>query len=623
MFNSNRRHMQVWCAVVCKVMLCGTVLVAAALGVLLPGTIRAAESGDPAEAGAQQTKPAPPAAKPMPTPRMTNEVAGRPTTVEVENWRRTILKVATPKRGCYTANYPDRAWKSVACKTPPHKLYLPKRAGASRREQVGGGPGADFVTTWPGNTIESEGSFDSMTGVTGECDVQCPNQICPATPSCSGQPANSFSLQLNTQPFGGTTACSTSPNPGSCQGWEQFVYAQSSNCSGCTGDAFIQYWLINFGPPGTSCPSPAASVSDCNSNGVMSGQWCPFQFTSTSPVFCVMNADNSIGPPTEPIASLNELVVTADAPGGGTPQDAITVWEGGIPYRATGLNTFPDLASLWKNSEFNVFGNGNGSEAVFNSGANVHVRNAESSGSTNGPGCLDETFTGESNTLTLVNTRPPAVVGSMPALLFSESSPAPAGFAATCADANSIGTGTAPPPAPSVVSAVITMNTGNDDARSDTELWASINGEPSFCLKPSNNANSDGVCNNGGSAHDQNGSQSWNNWTSSRQTFPLVTPKPLSGVTTLTIRLLEHNSGFEGDDNWDIQGINVTLIDSSGAAHTVINLSNPNNGNNCIARLKGSPNATSVAFGLNGSNSHVYVDGKEAGQTTTCSNNGD
>ena len=178
------------------------------------------------------------------------------------------------------------------------------------------------------------------------------------------------------------------------------------------------------------------------------------------------------------------------------------------------------------------------------------------------------------------------------------------------------------PPPVSVTKAHITVATGNDDARSDTELWATINGEPPFCLKPSNNADADGVCNNGGSARDQNGNQSWNNWTSSAQTFSLPTPELLASITTLTIQLIEHNSGFEGDDNWDIQGVTVSLTDTAGTT-TVLNLSNPNNGNNCVARLKGSPNSTSVAFGLNGTSSHVYVGGKAAGQTTTCSNNGD
>lgn len=607
--------MQMWRAARRNAVPCAAVI--STLILVLPGTTRAAGNVGPAQTEGQQRTPAP---MRKPTPRMTTETAGKPSAAEMRRWHRAILKVPTPKAGCYTARFPDTTWKPIPCKTPPHKLYMPRRPGAPRTQQVGGESNADFVATWVGNTTESEGSFDSIAGVTSECQVQCPNQVCPATPSCNGQPANAFSLQLNTQFFSNTSTCNSSPKPASCQGWEQFVYSEDSDCSGCTGDGFIQYWLLNFGPPGTACPAPAASAAVCNANGVVSGQWCSFQFSPTSPVLCVMNANNSVGPPTEPITSLNELEVTADAPAGAAP-DTITVWEGGIPYRATGANIFPDLATLWKDSEFNVFGNGGGAEAVFNNNATVHVRTAESSGSNTGPGCVIESFTGESNSLTLVNTLPPAVVGSMPALLFSESNPAAAGAAATCADADSVGLNTTP--APSEVTAVITLATGNDDARSDTELWATINGEPPVCLKPSNNANSDGVCNNGGSARDKNGKQSWDNWTSSSQTFRLAAPQPLAAINTLTIRLIEHNNGFETDDNWDIQGITVTLTDSTGATTTVLNTSNPKNGNNCIARLKGSPNATTVAFGLNGSGSHVYVDGKEAGQTTTCSNNGD
>jgi photosystem II stability/assembly factor-like uncharacterized protein len=81
----------------------------------------------------------------------------------------------------------------------------------------------------------------------------------------------------------------------------------------------------------------------------------------------------------------------------------------------------------------------------------------------------------------------------------------------------------------------IDIETGNDDARSDTELWATIPGEPTLCLKPSNNAKPDGVCdnNNGGSAPD------WNNWTSHGQVFKLKTPSTLDDAT-ITITLYDH-----------------------------------------------------------------------------------
>ena len=147
------------------------------------------------------------------------------------------------------------------------------------------------------------------------------------------------------------------------------------------------------------------------------------------------------------------------------------------------------------------------------------------------------------------------------------------------------------PPPLSVTAASVSIGTGNDDARSDTELWATFSGEPAICLKPSNNAQPDGVCNNGGNATDKNGNQSWNNWTTSSQQFTLTTPQPLAAISQLTIQLLEHNNGFETDDNWDIQSISVSLIDTSGNKTQVLGLANPqdpNNSNNCFARLTGS-----------------------------------
>lgn len=160
----------------------------------------------------------------------------------------------------------------------------------------------------------------------------------------------------------------------------------------------------------------------------------------------------------------------------------------------------------------------------------------------------------------------------------------------------------APPPPPVFAKEIhITIATGNDDARSDTELWAMLPGELFICLKPSNNAEPDGVCNNGGSATDKNNNQSWNNWTTSAQSFPLPTPQTLDALNTITIQLIEHNSGFEGDDNWDIQGMTVTMTESNGKTTKVLEMSNPpnsNNSNNCMARLKGAPNHSAVTYNL-------------------------
>ncbi|MGA8222616.1 MAG: hypothetical protein WB780_13265 [Candidatus Acidiferrales bacterium] len=164
----------------------------------------------------------------------------------------------------------------------------------------------------------------------------------------------------------------------------------------------------------------------------------------------------------------------------------------------------------------------------------------------------------------------------------------------------------APPPPPASVNEVhITIETGNDDARSDTELWATFPGEPSICLKPSNNADADGVCPNGGSATDQNGKQSWENWTTSAQSFSLPIPQPIAALSTINIKLLEHNSWLESDDNWDIQSITVTMTDTTGTTTTVLSMSNPrdsHHNDNCMARLRGSPNPSAVTYNLSAAN---------------------
>jgi len=451
--------MQLWCAESPKALPRSAVLAVAALGMLLTGTIRAAATGAPPQEQNTETKPAQemkPAPEAVRAPEVTanqeiNIIRPAPTKDEMESWRRTLLKVPTQKKGCFTAKYPDNEWTEVPCSEPPHKLYPPRRPGNVRIFQVGGSSQADFISVGNGPTLgstgpisEAEGSFDSMSNVTSECMVQCPNQICPANPSCTGQISNAFSLQLNTDTFTGTSVCNSSTLKGNattpCEGWEQFVYGQPGTCSGCIDGAFIQYWIINWGPPGTSCPSPAASAATCNANGgVVSGQWCAFQFASTDPVYCVINSPNSNTKMTaEPINLWDELKVTGDAAHGAITSDSITLWEGSTPYKATGGNYFPDLDTQWTQAEFNIFGDGGGSEAVFNNNASMEVRNGVISSGTNGPGCAVTSFTGESNNLTLNTTPPSAVKGNMPALLWTQVLPAPSGTA-TCADATSVG----------------------------------------------------------------------------------------------------------------------------------------------------------------------------------------
>jgi hypothetical protein len=408
------------------------IVLASPLTGLCPSPIAAAES-EPAPAAAQ-TKPATDEARPAPTPE------------ELENWRRAIAKTPEPKDGCFTATYPDAEWREIACGKPSHKLYLPTRARHGQAlsvEQVGGFlgtlAGPDFSATWTGQVSYVEGLFDPGTAASTEFAVQCPPStttgfnVCPTNPAFNSATANVYSLQLNSE-FFTTSTCGSSAgaNGNPCQGFEQFVY-DPANGGG------IQYWLTNFGPPDTTCPAPiSASCQNGAQNGPQTDGWCPVALYGATD--CVVNAVKATPAGSEPISSLSGLRVRGAVAGVTYAQsDGITVTSGTTSNNAPGGNYFPDLGSAWQEAEFNVFGDSSGDQAVFNSGATVIPRIHVDNGTTAGPPCVIQTFTAESNNLTLANTPPTVATGPTPALIFSESGQVPSGPTATCQDAASVG----------------------------------------------------------------------------------------------------------------------------------------------------------------------------------------
>ena len=353
----------------------------------------------------------------------------RATPAALDAWRKAISKTPRPKEGCFEAKYPETAWREVACKAPLNKLYFPKPPKTVRPETVGGS-GPDFSAEVTGAISLAEGSFVSVSPITSECSVPCDpsTDVCPTNPSCtttSGAVANDYSLQMNTAPFT-TNTCAGSPasTSPSCKGWEQFVFPAS-------GGGSIQYWLLNYGPAGTQCPAPRGA--SCVPGGVSTDGWCPFQFSSTGNVFCVVNAAGSTTAPAV-LPTSNEfptLTLSGEA-GSSTTKDQIIVSVGGTAHGAVGGNHFPDLSTgtNWQAEEFNVFGDGNASQAVFNAGSTIVVKNAVTSATatTSAPTCEPEGFTGESNSLTIApaqgTTTPPICCpfgGTSPAIEFVES----------------------------------------------------------------------------------------------------------------------------------------------------------------------------------------------------------
>jgi hypothetical protein len=355
--------------------------------------------------------------------------AAVPSETERETWRRTMQRTPKPKNGCFTAAYPETEWREVPCRKPPDKLFLPKRSGTTTTQTIGG-TGTDFSAQATRHITEVEGSFDSVTGVTSECDVACPKQVCPATPSCTASSANQYTLQLNTQPFT-TSACSTSPAPGSCKGWQQFLYEGS-------GSVFIQYWLLNFGPSGTMCPTPRGA--HCDAMHAFSDGWCPIPLEGN--VFCVVNGQNAVDAGSQPITSLQQMTVAGAAASPGL-NDSISVSTANTFHSASGNNFFPDLGSQWQIAEFNVFGDGNGDQAVFNGGSTIVVRIGVDNGTTSKPSCDSQTFTGESNNLTVVATSGTPSTSTFGSLVFTESN-VPGSVQTDCSKAATIDGGGPP-----------------------------------------------------------------------------------------------------------------------------------------------------------------------------------
>jgi hypothetical protein len=266
-----------------------------------------------------------------------------------ETWREAISKTEVPAEGCFHASYPSLAWNKTGCTVAPMVPYGP-RSGRVRQTV---GDGDDYAAAVSSGLIEKTvGSFPRIAGVKTETGLLG---------------ANDYSFQLNSN-FMNTAACDGASDPSECLDWQQFVYSSGYDA------AFIQYWLINWN---TTCPSGWYSYStDCYTNSV------------------------AVSVPQEAITKLELLKLSGSATKNG--KDTLVFTIGRDAYSTSGSDSVVDLATAWKESEFNVIGDGDGSEATFNSGASLTVKVAVSNGTTEAPTCAsDAGTTAETNNLNL------------------------------------------------------------------------------------------------------------------------------------------------------------------------------------------------------------------------------
>jgi hypothetical protein len=291
-------------------------------------------------------------------------------------WRAALVRAALPSTGCFKASYPDAVWTKVNCVRAPQTPYLPRTgagiapvANTSAGNTVG--DGHDYAASVTTPITAGTGSFPVVTGLTSEKGYL--------------NRANTYSLQLNSN-FFSTPVCNGAAKPSSCLGWQQFVYSNS-------GTAFMQYWLINWG---NKCPSGGwmAAGSDCYRN------------SAAVPV------------PKQAATALATLSIMGSAAANGT--DKMIMTTASNAYTTAGKDTVVDLAQGWKQSEFNIVGDGDGSAAKFNTGTSITVNIALTDGATTAPTCASNAgTTGETNNLNLGACSGKA--GATPSITFVES----------------------------------------------------------------------------------------------------------------------------------------------------------------------------------------------------------
>jgi hypothetical protein len=296
----------------------------------------------------------------------TGEQFGQENRQEWEPWRRSMAQTRVPHPGCFHASYPSVQWQEVECVPAPARLYSP---ASGLRPQTAGN-GTDFTVQASGLISSAEGSFPRVIGVTSETDEGY---------------ADTYSLQLNSQ-FFQSTVCSKAQHPSQCYGWEQFAYTSSASA------LFIEDWLFNYGP---TCPTTSWS-SDNKGN-------------------CV-NGSKAVSPPAQAITNLANLTLTGQVYGG--VSTAILSTGNGQLYASSEISLV-NLGPAWNSAEFNVFGDGGLTQAVFNSGSTIVVKTSIVNGATSAPSCKQEGFTGETNNLTLVATCCP--LSDAPGIVFMES----------------------------------------------------------------------------------------------------------------------------------------------------------------------------------------------------------
>ncbi|HZY99423.1 MAG TPA: hypothetical protein VFE36_07605 [Candidatus Baltobacteraceae bacterium] len=316
----------------------------------------------------------------------------------VRAWSVNMMRVPLPHAGCFQAVYPASTWSHVACVATPHVVLPPRKRGRINPAIIGNGN--DYgIDVLPVTMLGAIGSFEDVSGITSVTSC-APHYASGNSCGTHGLGNNVYSLQLNSNDFS-TAACGNRKN---CLGWEQFVYTNQPKYYGGGGLLIIQDWLLSTGTKALKCPANAG--------------W------TASGGDCYKNAPSSISVPNVPGSQLGDVRLAGSA---GSQGDSVFFSVGGYVYGMKNAQDdgVTDLSDHWTGAEFNVIGNSNGNQAVFNAGAKLTVRLQAVTGYSTAAACRSNAgTTAEENNLFFI--APPSHAGAeqYPSIVFSESNAA-------------------------------------------------------------------------------------------------------------------------------------------------------------------------------------------------------
>jgi hypothetical protein len=325
--------------------------------------------------------------------------------------------------GCFQATYPSNTWIRIACS--PVSSY-----GGTIRPDIADvvGNGKDYlIKAAAGKTFQSiTASFPQVAGVVSETNA---NVLFGGKMSDSrlvgDDGKNAYTLQLNAllnKKANGILCNGTLK----CISWQQFIVDPDGRNVGANdgvAHVFMQTWLFNYVSPIAAIPNTVPVVGPIVSpittplatlvktSGNLNGL-CPpgfvdaGKFSNLPGENCFQNSHSATLPTSIPITDLGKVTLTASA--SSYLLDTVCATYDGNQV----CDNYPDAiagsANGWNEAEFNVVGDGEGSQAQFNPGSSLTIKLASNyaDGSTDAPSCPNSDvdfigYTGETNNLTL------------------------------------------------------------------------------------------------------------------------------------------------------------------------------------------------------------------------------